>query len=177
MSCFIEKEKDNKIVAALIFERSQLLYDIGNYAYIEGDALPTDAGAHAKHLIQDVTEDGNVDRVTRVLNLGVSRCRERLQPYTNQPIKDAELNDKLKERKVYVIRLTLPSSFTQASLTFIEHLIHEYLVCSAVADWMSITHPGRVETWAIKAESAINEARLSLNQRSARVRRNLHPLW
>lgn len=34
MSCFLEEE-NGKTNAVLMFKRDQLLYDIGNYAYVE----------------------------------------------------------------------------------------------------------------------------------------------
>lgn len=173
MSCFLE-EKDGRLNAVLGFKRDQLLYDIKNYAFIEGSVMGTDSD-HNRHMVQDVGEGGNVDRVTRVLNLTVAKCRELLYPYTKNDLQRTELDDNLREPPIYGIVLSVPSSFSQTTLHLLENLIHEYLVCRAVADWMSITNPAKVQTWAAKAEDAEREIRTNLHNRITKVRRRLYP--
>ena len=145
MSCFLE-EKDGSLNAVLGFKRDQLLYDIKNYAYIEGSVMDTESN-HNRHMVQDVGEEGNVDRVTRVLNLTVAKCRELLYPYTKNELHRTELNDTLREPKVYGIVLSVPTDFSQTTLYLLENLIHEYLVCKAVSDWLSITNPAKAQVW------------------------------
>lgn len=173
MSCFLEEE-NGSINAVLGFRRSQLLYDIKNYAFIEGSVMETGSD-HNRHTVQDVGEDGNVDRVTRVLNLSVTRCKEMLYPYTKNEVHRKELNDILREPDVYGIVLNLPLDFSQTTLYLLENLIHEYLVCKAVADWMSITNPTKVQTWEEKAQAAEDEIRSNMHNRRTRTRRKLRP--
>lgn len=173
MSCFLE-EKGGKLFAVLGFKRDQLLYDIKNYAFIEGSVMDTESN-HNRHMVQDVGEEGNVDRVTRVLNLTVAKCRELLYPYTKNELHRTELNDVLREPKVYGIVLSVPSDFSQTTLYLLENLIHEYLVCKAVADWLTITNPAKAQTWENKAENAESEIRTNLHNRIAKSRRKLHP--
>lgn len=71
MSCCIENE-GAKLKVKLTFEREQLLYDIKNNAYVESHVMAPET-EHAKHMVADVGEEGNVDRVTRVLDW-VSPC-------------------------------------------------------------------------------------------------------
>lgn len=173
MSCLL-KEKDGRLNAVLVFKRDQLLYDIKNYTFIEGSVMDTESN-HNRHMVQDVGEDGNVDRVTRVLNLAVSKCREFLYPYTKNELYRAELIDTLCEPPVYGIALSVPSDFSQTTLHLLENLIHEYLVCRAVADWLSITNTAKAQVWEAKAEAAENEIRVNLHSRIAKTRRRLHP--
>ncbi|WP_290302523.1 hypothetical protein [Muribaculum intestinale] len=173
MSCFLE-EKDGSLNAVLGFKRDQLLYDIKNYAYIEGSVMDTESN-HNRHMVQDVGEEGNVDRVTRVLNLTVAKCRELLYPYTKNELHRTELNDTLREPKVYGIVLSVPTDFSQTTLYLLENLIHEYLVCKAVSDWLSITNPAKAQVWEAKAEDAESEIRANLHARIARTRRRLRP--
>lgn len=173
MSCFLE-EKDGTLNAVLGFKREQLLYDIKNYAYIEGSVMDTESN-HNRHMVQDVGEEGNVDRVTRVLNLTVAKCRELLYPYTKNELHRTELNDTLREPKVYGIVLSVPTDFSQTTLYLLESLIHEYLVCKALSDWLSITNPAKTQVWEAKAEDAQSEIRMNLHARIARTRRRLHP--
>lgn len=173
MSCFWE-EKDGRLTAVLTFRREQLLYDVRNYAWIEGGVMETESN-HTRHTVQDVGEEGNVDRVTRVLDLTVAKCREMLYPYTRKEVYRPELEDTLRETPAYGIILNLPANFSQTTLCLLENLIHEYLVCKAVADWMSITNPAKAQIWDAKAEEAETGIRVNLNNRPGRTRRPLHP--
>ena len=168
------EEKDGTLTAVLGFKRDQLLYDIKNYAYIEGSVMDTESN-HNRHMVQDVGEEGNVDRVTRVLNLTVAKCRELLYPYTKNELHRTELNDNLREPPVYGIVLSVPHDFSQTTLYMLENLIHEYLVCKAVSDWLSITNPAKAQIWEAKAKSAESEIRINLHARMARTRRRMHP--
>lgn len=174
MSCFFEGAGTTSRIAVMIFKRDQLLYDVKNYAYIEGSVMDTES-SHNRHTVQDVGEEGNVDRVTRVLNKTVAKCREFLYPYTKNDLHRSVLDDKLREPNVYGIVMNVPSDFSQTTLSLLENLIHEYLVCTAVADWLTITNTPKAEIWAAKAADAEGEIRLNINTRISRTRRRLHP--
>ena len=59
MELYDSKEYKAKTVT-LVFRREQLLYDISNYAFVEGDIMGEDA-EHARHQVKDIAEEGNVD--------------------------------------------------------------------------------------------------------------------
>lgn len=170
LACYTDKKGNTE--AVLGFKRSQLLYDIKNYTYIEGHIMQTD-NLHAQHTVQDVGEDGNVDRITRVLDLTVAQCKELLYPYTKNEISKHELDNVLKEQPTYGIVLSLPADFSQTTLNLLVKLIHEYIVCYAVADWMSITNPAKAAIWAVKAADMERQIRVALHSRINRVRRRL----
>ncbi len=174
MSCCV-KTKGTETFAMLQFEREQLLYDIKNYCYVEGHIMPDDTEVHVRHTVQDVGEEGNVDRVSRVLNLAIERCRELLYPYTKEEAYITSLNDILKKPDSYWLVLSLPKEFSQTTLYLLENLIHEYLVCMAVADWLSITNPEKAQIWETKANEAIKEAHDKLRNRTKPLRRKQHP--
>lgn len=173
MSCILDNDNGMQF-AMLIFKREALLYDAKNYAYIEGSVMDVKS-AHNRHMVQDIGEDGNVDRVTRVFDLTIAKCKELLYPYTKLNIRRSILDDKLREPGVYGIALKVPTNFSQTTLNLLEKLIHEYIVCEAVADWMSITNPAKVEIWKGKAADAVNEIRMNVNTRISRKRRRMHP--
>lgn len=173
MSCFLEEDGGER-VCVLTFKRTQLLYDIENYAYIEGSVLETESN-HNRHMVQDVGQEGNVDRVTRVLDVTIAKCKEKLYPYTKHEVHKTVLKDKLHETPMFTIILRIRSETSQTTLNLLERLIHEYLVCTAVADWMSITNPEKEATWKEKAEDALSEMRVCLQARMGRVRRRQHP--
>lgn len=168
------RKKPEPKQATIEFLREQLLYDVRNYAYVEGDIMQGEE--HDKHQVQDVGEDGNVDRVTRVLNTAFSEVVEFCYPYSKTPAeKETTLNDALVETEKYELRLQLPHDFSQTSLPLLRDQIHEYLVCTAVADWMSITKPDSQANWQAKAEVAEGKVKSLLHGRIGRIRRKLNP--
>lgn len=165
--------ESDMLKVTLSFLRSELLYDIKNNAYVESHVMGEDE-EHARHMVADVGEEGNVDRVTRVLDLGISLCREMLYPWAKREIALTEYGDKLQEREKYVIVLNVPQTVSQTTLTMLERLIHEYLVCRGIADWLSITNPEKSENWMAKAAEAESEIRTSLMARTNRNRIKQH---
>lgn len=172
MSCLLQEE-EGSVYAVLGFLRDQLLYDIKNASYIEGSVMETE-NHHNRHMVQDVGEEGNVDRVTRILDLTIAQCREMLYPYTKHDIKRFALDDKFKEQKMYGIVLSVPKDFSQTTLNLLEQLIHELLVCKAVAEWMRLTNPAKAASWTEKADDTASEIRTSLNSRISRTRIRQH---
>ena len=57
----------------------------------------------------------------------------------------------------------------------LEHLIHEYLVCRVLADWMSITNPESEAGWEKKFTTLRNKIRTALVSRTGKIRRKLKP--
>jgi len=170
--------KERTKTVTLTFLREQLLYDIKNLAYVEGDVLPDDA-QHSKHQVQDIGEEGNVDRVTRMLDLALSRCREHLYPYTKVPVESGEtLDDVLDETEVYTIDMLVPDDFSSTTITYLEQLIHNLLVYYVLADWMSIANVANTKSaanWAAKAQDVEDEVKGVLNARTGRVRKFQSP--
>lgn len=172
MSCC---EKENHTAVMLSFKREELLYDAKNYSFIEGDIMKTD-DEHARHQVFDIGENGNVDRVTRVLNLAHSECVELLFPYTKCEISEVGmLDDTLTEPASYDITLYLPKYFSMTTVQLLRNLIHEYLVCKVLADWMSITNPNSQKNWEDKFGELKRKIQTSLVSRRGKIRRKLKP--
>lgn len=169
-----ERTESGTCEALLIFKREQLLYDIKNYCYIEGHLLGMEQD-EVRHTLQDVGEDGNGDRVTRVLDMAHTEAVEMLYPFTKVELRDRVLDDRLREKEVYGIVMKVPEEFSQTTLNSLEKLVHEFLVCRAVADWMSITNPAKAEIWRQKAEEAKEQIRSKPRLRRGVLRRKLHP--
>lgn len=131
---------------------------------------------HAKHQVFDVAEQGNIDRVTRMLDVAFAKVVEICYPYSKKEMRNrVGLDDELEEEDEYILKMTLPSSFSETTLNLLEKLIHEYLVYVVVADWMSITKPESKQNWQEKADTTEHEIRTSLNNRVGRVRRPMNP--
>lgn len=159
----------------MVFHREQLLYDIGNYAFVEGDLLGEDA-EHVAHQVKDIVESGNVDRVTRVLNLAHRECEELLYPWTKTSLADgAVLDDRLVVPDRYEIVLTVPSTFARTTVELLRDSIHEYMVCRVLQDWLSLTNTPGAAAWDEKLAGIKAKIQQSLLSRTRYVRRKLKP--
>lgn len=166
--------KRTKIVE-LTFTRQNLLYDIENYAFVEGDVMRTD-NEHAKHQVFDIAQDGNIDRVNRILDLAHAECIEMMYPYTKEPCDSEEVQDNsLSVKEQYQISMLVPDDFSKSTVSLITKLVHEYMVCRVLADWMSITNPSSQSNWQSKLDSIEEQIRNHLNARCGRVRRAQTP--
>lgn len=169
----MKMEKNKRVT--LTFKREEILYDCRNYAYIEGDTMKT-ADEHDRHQVMDVGEDGNVDRVARVLDLAFAQCVELCYPYSKVAVGDeTEADDTLNAPATYVLRLRVPDDFAQSTVTLLEKLIHELLVYKVMADWMSITKPDAKVNWQEKMQEMEAQIVSHLNFRIGRVRRTQTP--
>lgn len=165
--------KTNQVT--LTFKRTELLDDIRQYAYVEGDIMD-EKQEHAKHQVFDIAEDGNIDRVTRVLALAHAECVEALFPFTKVNVDDEEeRDDELIEEDKYIIEMLVPKSFSKTTVDILEKYIHEYLICRVLSDWFSITNPGSAKNWADKAEDAKASMLKSKSIRTITARRGKSP--
>ncbi len=175
MYCCGNSQPQTKAVT-LTFKRSELIYDAENYSFVEGDIMKAD-DEHARHQVFDIGQNGNIDRVTRVLNLAHAECVEMLFPYTKTEIPDTQtaLDDVLTAPEAYDIVLNLPIGFSMTTVQLLKHLIHEYLVCRVLADWMSITNPSSQGNWEEKFREMKSKIQTSLVSRTGKMRRKCKP--
>lgn len=159
---------------SLYFERKQLLYDIGNYAYIEGHVMGEE-NQHAQHTLTDVCQEGNVDRVNRVLGIVHAAAEELLYPYTKREVTVDWLENSLEEPEYFVIELRVPVTMSQTTVHLLNKLVHEYMVAYVLYDWLSITHPEASRNWLEKAEMAKREINSVKNSRRGVLRRPTRP--
>lgn len=164
----------------LLFKRDALVYDISNVAYVEGDVMnPSEKrgmGEHAGHQTQDIAEDGNIDRVTRMLDLAHALCVEMLYPYTQSQCNDGmELTDDFSETACYRIEMDVPSKFSHTTAILIEKLIHEFMVARVLSDWLMITKPDAAQLWAARASEVLDKAKSVMRARSGILTRPLRP--
>lgn len=167
-------QKSGRISAILRFKRDQLIYDIENICHIEGTAA-VELSPHVRHMIQDVAQDGNIDRISRVLETAVATAREWLYSHTGRAIDHSELDNELRHCPIFGIALDLPADFSQTTLVVLQRQIHEFLVCTAVNEWLDIIAPDRKEKWLLKALNAKEAILHTLHRRRTKTRRRSHP--
>ena len=169
-----EKETFNKH-ATLCFERKELLDDIKGYAYVEGDMMKRD-DVHDRHQVFDVCEPGNIELVTRILNTTFNKCVELCYPYAKKVVRECTGRDnELETEDEYVMRLHLPDTFSETTVTLLESLIHDLLVIRVMEKWMGLTKPERVDFWKKQGEDTEAEIVSALSRRFTGIRRRLSP--
>lgn len=166
----VEKKRIN-----LVFHREQLLYDIRNYAYIEGHVWGEE-NQHAQHTLVEIGEEGNIDRVNRILDVVHSAAVEMLYPYTKQELVEEEvICDRLREPNNYPIIMDVPATMSRTTMKLLSSLIHEFMVARVIYDWLSITHPEAARNWLDKALEAEEEIKSIKNNRTGVLTRPMHP--
>lgn len=178
--CYNGEAGDSKAVknVSLVFNREQLLYDIKNYAYIEGHVWGDDNAEirHARHTLIDIGEDGNVDRVNRILGVEHTAVIEMLYPYTKQaPTDNEEICDDMWIPEDYRIEMHIPATMSLTTLHLLSRLIHEFMVARVIYDWLSITHPEAARNWLEKAHEAEEQINTIKNSRTGVLLRRSHP--
>lgn len=165
---------NDKRVVRLKFLRSQLLYDIKNYAFVEADVMGEEK-QHAQHVLAEIGEEGNVDRVSRILAVVHTAVIEMLFPYTKAEPIEEEIDNCLYAPDEYVVELTVPSTMSRTTMHHLSKLIHEFMVYCVLADWLSITNPQSAANWTAKAEAIKEEIEEVKNLRRKAFTRATHP--
>lgn len=159
----------------LVFHRKDLLYDIENYAYIEGHVWGEE-NQHAQHMLVEIGEEGNVDRVNRILGVMHAAAVEMLYPYTKEePVEEEVICDRMWTPEEYKIRMKVPVTMSRTTLHLLCRLIHEFMVSRVIYDWLSITHPEAARNWLDKAMEAQEEINRIKNSRTGVLTRPSHP--
>lgn len=146
----------NKISVTLDFYALELLDDINNYAWVEGEVLGEE-NQHAHHTLVDIAQDGNIERVARILSLVHSAAIEILYPFTKEDVVEECVGDELWMPEHFKIRMSVPSTFSRTTIHYLSRLIHEFMVYEVLAHWLSITNPSAASKWQEKAD-ALKEA-------------------
>lgn len=159
----------------LTFKRDELLYDIKNVAFVEGDVIPGGT-ENNRHQTMDIAEEGNIDRVTRILDFVFAEIVESLYVLTRSDVVDGTVKtDTFTETGVYSANLNVDDSFSDTSAEYLEKLIHELLVARVLGEWLSITNPTASEKWLLKANDFKDKILSTSRKTSKRSRLKLHP--
>lgn len=172
MECFgVNNEKR----ATLRFDRNELLDDIKGEAWVEWKTMKGDD--HDKHLVADIAEKGNIERVTRVLDLTFAHAVELCLPYAKIELRRSRntRDNEYEEADEYVMQMVVPGTFSETTLTLLERYIHELLVSAVLADWLGTTKPESAERWATKVAALEGQIISALSHRCEPIRRKVTP--
>ena len=162
-------------------QKKALLYDIANLAYTIADT--GEYTRHTLHRVRDICEDGNIDRVSRVLGLAYSRILTILLPLITAPQINICKDNSAKPHDYEICFRhdgNLKYTLTKERKLNIKELCHEYMVCMVLADWLAITLPEAADIWKFRAEGAIKALKeISadiIGSFSASLRRRISPI-
>lgn len=157
----------------IILYRKSLLYDISNIAYIVADSAP-DLDEKTRSVITDICEEGNVDRVTRIMNRAYNDLLNRLYAYTKERVlEENKINDLFSEPLEYKIQMMVPEDFSKTTVSALSEYLHEYIVDVVLVEWLSITKKDEVGIWQEKADAVLGRARSMINDRVGAIKRKL----
>lgn len=157
-------------------KREELLHDIKSMAYTEGELMATKG--QDSHHVQDICEEGNIDRVNRMLDMAHAECVELLFSYTKEaiePITWQNNEPKCECCSVYSIEMHMPATFSRTTVTMLKNSVHNYMVAYVLSDWLKITNAAAAAKWTEQCEDMKEKIKEALNFRVGRVRRTLTP--
>ena len=131
--------------------RKALLYDIANMAYTIADT--GEDNRHTLHRVRDICEDGNIDRVNRILQLAYTKVLTVLLPIGAPPRLEgaSALDFFFHLRKDGALKFSL----TKERIMHIKETVHEFMVSMVLYDWLSITLPEAADVWKFKFETCL----------------------
>ena len=129
--------------------REEVLHDVASMAYVAADIREGKLTPHALHQTFDICEGGNLDRVTRVMDIAEAELRSVLREF------NITLPDSGEEKEGYAVLLRMYA--------------HEYVVARILADWLSVTLPESAGVWQEKADDALSRFRLTVETRVCRA--------
>lgn len=165
--------------------KKELVYDIKNTAYTYADSISSSvADPHLIHNIYDVGEDGNRDKLARILDSAIEDCREMLFRYTKMEMLGGGFDSNeweecigspTNEEESYYLAMRMPNGFSQTSVHTMMVYIHDYIVNQCLYEWLMIVYPdGADRFWAL-VEDKKQKIKDASNRSAGRPRIRLHP--
>lgn len=161
-------------------KKKTLLYDVASIAYTIAD---TKEACHALHNVRDICQEGNIDRVSRILGLAYSQLLALLMPILQSPkLNPDHDNSMVPHDYEFCFRNDSCMKFrlTGELRLLIKETAHEYMVAMVLSDWLDITLPEAADVWKCKAETALESLKdilleVTAGSRSAAFSRNVSP--
>ena len=143
--------------------RQSIIYDICNLAYVIADC--DDSEKHSLHQLRDVCEEGNIDRVARVLGLAYADILAVLMPVITSPEFDINRDSSASPHDyIFCFREDEPFGriLTKEVILKIKETAREYMVCMVLSDWLGITLPDKAEPWKIRSRDALESLKTTV---------------
>lgn len=148
--------------------QSSLLYDISNLAYVIADT--GDTLNHGLHRVADICEEGNRDRVARVLGHAYVHILDSLAAVVEKPRLDLNRDWSAGVRD-YEINFLKDCRLSPQRKLRIKECVREYMVCMVLADWLSFTFPEAASIWEERAREELESLKALLPEGNAFTRK------
>lgn len=164
-------------------QKGELVFDVANTTYTFADALSDDE-VRDKNKIIDVAQDGNRDKLARILDEAVEDCRETLYNLGKGHVDgswyetdewDECVGSPINDEESYYLKMFAPRYFTTSSLHTMTVYAHNYIVNKAVADWLMMVYPKGTEQFLALANDTKEKLLRSANRGSSQIR--IKPHW
>lgn len=166
-------------------QKKELVFDIRNTAAAYADSISSSVeDSHLIHNVYDVGEDGNRDKLARILDSAVEDCKEMLFRYTKMEMLGGGFDSNeweecigspTNEEDSYYLAMRMPSGFSKTSVHTMTVYIHDYIVNQCLYEWLMIVYPdGADRFWAL-AEDKKQKIKDASNRSAGRARIALHP--
>lgn len=155
--------------------RKSLLYDISNVAFIIGSSNP-EIDDKTRSSIIDICIDGNVDRVTRMMNMAVNELINKIYAFTkDRVLEDCKISNLHIEPDKYQIQMSVPLGFSKTTASVLTDYMHEFIVNFIISDWLSFTKKDEMQIWESKSDICISKIKSVINNRVFATKRKLSP--
>ena len=129
----------------------EVLDDVRSAAWLDSE-LHTDIDRHRRHQMADICEEGNIDRVWRVLALADAQVRIPLMKILVPPAAISNSNElQCRAKWTYGFLFCIPG----ATMAFLREKIHEYMVAAVMADRTATIIPAAAPIWRQRMEDAL----------------------
>lgn len=166
-------------------QKQELVYDIKNTAYAFADSqIKQDTDPHTLHNIFDVAEEGNRDKLARILDSAVEDCREMLYRYCKTDMNGGEFDSDeweecvgspVNDEDAYYLLMVVPRGFSKTSIHTMTVYIHDYIVYQSLYEWTVLVYPDGAENFKLLAEEKKQKYKEAAIRNTGHVRIRLHP--
>ena len=166
-------------------QKKELIFDIKNTAAVYADSISSSVeDSHSIHNIYDVGEDGNRDKLARILDSAVEDCNEMLFRYTKMKMLGGGFDSNeweecigspTNEEEAYYLAMRMPQGFSKTSVHTMTVYIHDYIVNQCLYEWLTIVYPDGADRFLALAEEKKQKIKGASNRSAGRARITLHP--
>ena len=173
----------HKVMIELL--KSELVYDIKNTSYTFADSISSGVSdLHSIHQIYDVGEEGNRDKLARILDSAVEDCKELLYRFTKMEMLGSGFDSNeweecigspTNEEESYYLAMRMPNGFSKTSVHTMTVYIHDYIVNQCLYEWLMIVYPDGADRFWSLAEEKKQKIKDASNRSAVSARIALHP--
>lgn len=166
-------------------QKKELVFDIKNTAAAYADSISSSVeDSHLIHNVYDVGEDGNRDKLARILDSAVEDCKELLYRFTKMEMLGSGfysneweecIGSPTNEEESYYLAMRMPNGFSQTSVHTMTVYIHDYIVNQCLYEWLMIVYPDGADRFWSLAEEKKQKMKDASNRSAVRTRITLHP--